>query len=319
MVLNVLDSVQHCLFILDVIWKQVTFFVNKVGLDPIAVKVINDLIKVKVKCIDYFLISSISAVCRENCQHGHCTNQPGQCFCYPGWTGLHCEKSLKNETEPEASCPLSCLNGGKCLSKTCLCPPGYRGRRCEERICLNGGLSSSGKCRCPPNYQGERCEIESKCPICRNGATCVENKCLCPKGFIGQYCEINVELLQKKPSTSFISIELIIFIGLLVVFLVALIVLSCLFQKFVSQRRKQLEQIKQINLEKVWTIETHSKNLYQTNFDSPKEKTFESKDINSKLKENDEKNFYLWNEEIVVPCFLFLFLLSGSKNSETCK
>ena len=193
---------------------------------------------------------------------------------------------MKNQTEPQPPrCP-ECLHGGKCLGSTCQCPRGYRGRRCEERICFNGGLSSMGKCRCPPNYQGEQCEIESKCPICRNGGQCVENKCICSKDFIGQYCEINIQLLQKKPSPSLISMEFLILITFIVLFLIGLIIISCLFFKYVSQRQKQLQQMKEINLEKIWTIDTNPKNIYHEE-NSSKDKLNETKDINTKLKQVD--------------------------------
>jgi hypothetical protein len=60
-------------------------------------------------------------------------------------------------------------------------------------------------------------------------------------------------------------------------------ILSCLFYKYHHQREKQLIKIREINFEKIWTIENSSTNIFkETN-----EKIPEKKDINSKLKQID--------------------------------
>ncbi|CAF3722031.1 unnamed protein product [Rotaria socialis] len=221
------------------------------------------------------------AICRQDCQHGHCLNQPGQCLCHHGWTGSHCETPIKplmkiiNEK-------LQCQNNGKYIESKCECPSDFQGLLCDERICVNGGLSSSDKCICPPGYQGKQCEIEIKCPICRNNGRCEDNKCVCPKEFIGQYCEIDIRLIQKK-ERKILSMELIILLLFIVIFLSILMIVTCLFYKYYNQRQKQLKQIQQISFEKIWTIENSSKNIFQES----NEKIPEKKDINTKLKQTD--------------------------------
>lgn len=211
-------------------------------------------------------------------------NQPGQCLCHSGWTGENCEVPIKRliaSTKP----PSRCENGGRWMkSGSCQCPKEFRGEFCEERICLNGGLSSSNQCICPPGYEGQQCELESSCPICRNNGRCENKKCQCSKEFIGQYCEIDIRLIQKK-ETKIFSLELLTLFFVLFTFLFILISLSYIFYRYSHRRRQQqLRQLKEINLEKIWTIEHHSTNLFkeQTN-----EKLPEKKDINLKLKQTD--------------------------------
>ncbi|KAJ4449401.1 hypothetical protein ANN_00800 [Periplaneta americana] len=64
--------------------------------------------------------------------------------------------------------PCSCLNGGMCHLKrrSCHCPPGYYGRRCERVSCrpgcLNGGYCRDpDRCVCPPHYTGSHCQNET--------------------------------------------------------------------------------------------------------------------------------------------------------------
>ncbi|CAF3903583.1 unnamed protein product [Adineta steineri] len=222
------------------------------------------------------------AICRKGCQHGHCLNQPDQCICHRGWTGDNCEVPLKQLIKISNE-KLDCKNGGKSIKSKCQCPLGFQGLLCEERICLNGGLSSLGKCICPPNYEGKQCEIELKCPICRNNGRCENKKCVCTKEFIGQYCEIDIRLIQKKDGKIF-SMELIILLFFIVLFISILIILSCIFYKYSNQKRKQLRQIQEINFEKIWTVENNA----STNvFKESNEKILEKKDINLKLKQID--------------------------------
>ncbi|XP_068085912.1 uncharacterized protein [Anabrus simplex] len=90
----------------------------------------------------------------------------------------------------------SCLNGGICNHKrrTCHCPAGYFGRRCERVSChppcQNGGRCEQvDKCECTPEYTGPHCE-EPVCPGgCSNGGLCVApGRCSCPGGFSGPLC-----------------------------------------------------------------------------------------------------------------------------------
>lgn len=222
------------------------------------------------------------AICPTNCRHGHCLNQPGQCICHQGWTGDNCEVPLKTLIKIPKEKKVICLNGGESIQSKCQCPSGFRGQFCEERICLHGGLYSNGKCLCPPGFDGQQCEIESKCPICRNNGRCEENKCVCPKEFIGQYCEIDIRLIQKKDKKIF-SMELIIIITFLTLFISILMIISCLFYKYSYQRQKQLKQLREIHFDKVWTVESSSNNIYKETND----KLSEKKDINCKLKQID--------------------------------
>ena len=222
------------------------------------------------------------AVCRTNCRHGHCLNQPGQCICHQGWTGDNCEVPLKTLIKIPKEKKVTCLNGGEYIQSECQCPSGFRGQFCRERICLHGGLYSNGKCLCPPNFDGQQCEIELKCPICRNNGRCEDNKCICPKEFIGQYCEIDIRLIQKKDK-KFFSMELIVIITFLTLFISILMIISCLFYKYSYQRQKQLKQLRNIQFDKVWTIESDSNNIYKETND----KLSEKKDINCKLKQID--------------------------------
>ncbi|CAF0870541.1 unnamed protein product [Adineta ricciae] len=221
------------------------------------------------------------AICRAGCQHGHCLNQPNQCICHQGWTGEKCQVPLQRLMSiPKPK--VSCHNGGKFLDSKCQCPTGFQGSLCEERICFNGGLSSPSKCVCPPGYEGKQCEIETQCPICRNNGRCEDGKCLCPKEFTGQYCEIDVRLIQKQERKIF-SIELLILFIFILLFLSILMIISCLYYKSSNQKRKQLQQIKEITFDKIWTIENSSTNIFKES----KEKVIEKNDINAKLKQTD--------------------------------
>ncbi len=77
--------------------------------------------------------------------------------------------------------------------------------------------------------------------------------------------------------------EFLIIFLFIILFISILMILSCLFYKYHHQREKQLIQIREINFEKIWTIENSSTNIFkETN-----EKIPEKKDINSKLKQID--------------------------------
>jgi len=77
--------------------------------------------------------------------------------------------------------------------------------------------------------------------------------------------------------------ELIIILFFIMIFLSILMILSCLFYKYYNQRQKQLIKIKEINLEKIWTIDNCSTNIFKES----NEKIPEKKDINLKLKQTD--------------------------------
>ncbi|XP_077862410.1 uncharacterized protein LOC100376606 [Saccoglossus kowalevskii] len=102
---------------------------------------------------------------------------------------------------------------------SCVCAPGFRGPRCENRTggynctaipCLNGGTclmttGGFGRCMCTPGFMGLRCENgtgNNSCVPnpCLNGANCrpatwnhganaAPYYCACPSNFYGTNCE----------------------------------------------------------------------------------------------------------------------------------
>ncbi|XP_016384247.1 protein crumbs homolog 2-like [Sinocyclocheilus rhinocerous] len=104
------------------------------------------------------------------------------------------------------------LNGYKCL-----CPPGFGGEDCSQRItdcidepCLNNGtcrrIVDGFECTCSQGFHGETCEENvDDCDShpCQNGAICVDgtNKyhCFCVPGYQGHNCEIDINECASRP------------------------------------------------------------------------------------------------------------------------
>ncbi|KAH8375669.1 hypothetical protein KR200_007303, partial [Drosophila serrata] len=101
-----------------------------------------------------------------------------------------------------------CMNGGSYIPNRdlCICPPGFKGSRCEIRechnYCVHGTCQMSEqaypKCYCQPGFSGERCEVSKCSGLCLNGGHCrlsnIEEKepnCECPAKFGGARCEQN--------------------------------------------------------------------------------------------------------------------------------
>ncbi|KRY69957.1 Neurogenic locus notch -like protein 2 [Trichinella pseudospiralis] len=106
-----------------------------------------------------------------------------------------------------------CLTNQSCVidrygKPFCICPFGYEGRYCTEKIdlckrenilCNGRGIcenyATSWRCRCRKGYSGRLCEIDDWCNEfkCENGGTCLHSKsgpiCLCTNETTGQYCE----------------------------------------------------------------------------------------------------------------------------------
>ncbi|KRX14085.1 Neurogenic locus notch -like protein [Trichinella nelsoni] len=106
-----------------------------------------------------------------------------------------------------------CLTNQSCVidrygKPFCICPLGYEGRFCTEKIdrckrenvlCNGRGIcenfATSWRCRCRKGYSGRLCEIDDWCNEfkCENGGTCAHSKngpiCLCTNETTGQHCE----------------------------------------------------------------------------------------------------------------------------------
>ncbi|KRZ15387.1 Neurogenic locus notch -like protein 1 [Trichinella zimbabwensis] len=137
-----------------------------------------------------------------------------QCECTTGYVGKYCQTVDICMSNP-------CENGGSCdyrieedeiVSFTCLCPPGFTSRFCENPLpnvcdslpCKNGICEletlDSFHCRCESGYEGKFCENFTPCKynFCNNGGQCIvlpdaTYRCVCPKGFAGSTCESDID------------------------------------------------------------------------------------------------------------------------------
>uniref|UniRef100_A0A8C0VJC2 EGF-like domain-containing protein n=1 Tax=Cyanistes caeruleus TaxID=156563 RepID=A0A8C0VJC2_CYACU len=101
--------------------------------------------------------------------------------CVAGYQGVNCEYEVDEcQFQP-------CQNGGTCIDLVnrfkCSCPPGTRGRLCEENV--------------------DDCAAESGAPRCFNGGQCIDQvggySCLCPQGFAGERCEGDINECLSNP------------------------------------------------------------------------------------------------------------------------
>nr|XP_027203231.1 delta-like protein C [Dermatophagoides pteronyssinus] len=125
-------------------------------------------------------------ICMEGChpEHGYC-DQPDQCSCRFGWTGMFCQYCL---TLP------GCVHGSCTRPLECRCEPGWTGMFCSIPECKsgchhqNGYCSKPGECKCKFGWQGENCTECSTLPGCQHG-TCDEPlDCNCQNGWQGTFC-----------------------------------------------------------------------------------------------------------------------------------
>ena len=92
-------------------------------------------------------------------------------------------------------------------AESCMCDPGYTGRRCRLRenfcipnpcqnnaTCVSHHNNPTFSCQCLSGFVGERCEIrECHLQPCANGGTCQSLnstgvRCMCPAGYQGDRC-----------------------------------------------------------------------------------------------------------------------------------
>ncbi|KAK0419206.1 hypothetical protein QR680_014014 [Steinernema hermaphroditum] len=115
-----------------------------------------------------------------------------------------------------------CANEGKCVapepgslsSFACVCPEGFTGERCQERVnycdsdslfCQNSGScifdsKQGAACQCHEGFGGARCEVEFNLCMtgyCKNGGSCRYNQCYCRDGYAGRHCEISTPKLMQ--------------------------------------------------------------------------------------------------------------------------
>ena len=85
-------------------------------------------------------------------------NENGDIECFPGYTGMSCEKE---------KCINDCNGNGICDKGICYCDEGFGGDACEKKICVNNcsngnGICKEGKCFCNLGFKGEDCSIHEK-------------------------------------------------------------------------------------------------------------------------------------------------------------
>ncbi|VVC42009.1 EGF-like, conserved site,EGF-like domain [Cinara cedri] len=101
------------------------------------------------------------------------------------------------DNKQSSSSSLACLNGGIVYKDTCLCPPGFKGNKCDYACGPNTfGADCSGMC----SMHQTQCQQKK---LCTNSFGCT-----CPAGYTGKYCETKctkgtygVDCNQKCPDT----------------------------------------------------------------------------------------------------------------------
>lgn len=119
----------------------------------------------------------------------------------------HCILGLIADSDECVSNP--CHGSATCLNLymkyACICPPGFKGINCQEKIlcgenpCLNNSTCFStpntASCRCTKGFFGDFCQFEEQhCSSfpCKNGGKCSsfrgELNCKCQNNFVGPDC-----------------------------------------------------------------------------------------------------------------------------------
>ena len=131
------------------------------------------------------------------------------CDCFEGRVGETCAGHRDYCREVGRPCDHGhCTNDS--ISPSCVCDPGYAGRRCRLRddfcipnlcqnnaTCVNHRNRETFSCTCPSDFEGERCETRVIDPclsqLCANGGSChrlnnTDVQCICAVGFGGNFC-----------------------------------------------------------------------------------------------------------------------------------
>lgn len=94
--------------------------------------------------------------CSLGCENGGQCVGYNVCMCPVGYKGAMCQNAV---------CHGGCGSRAKCVSPgKCECIHPYKGDNCSEKKltcksqCLNGGRCQTGKCKCPPTHYGSSCQ-----------------------------------------------------------------------------------------------------------------------------------------------------------------
>ncbi|KAK0423803.1 hypothetical protein QR680_008338 [Steinernema hermaphroditum] len=108
-----------------------------------------------------------------------------------------------------------CLNGGKCQGRSCKCPLGFHGERCEKTPCTDYCMGNHTctldyedsivlpKCECGLDYAGKRCERYKCAGYCGPHGVCFIDamtgfpKCKCDIGWGGDDCMEKLDVCQS--------------------------------------------------------------------------------------------------------------------------
>uniref|UniRef100_A0AC35FHE4 EGF-like domain-containing protein n=1 Tax=Panagrolaimus sp. PS1159 TaxID=55785 RepID=A0AC35FHE4_9BILA len=173
------------------------------------------LLKYRITCTKNHFGKSCNKICIPPADGSYtCDTESGARICgtgcLKGWKGESCEQCI-----PLEGCQGSCTKPNECI-----CPPGLKGKFCNESIygcsqyCKNGGTCSLTRnfttvCKCPPGFSGQQCEKRvSSCeenPCHNNGKCKMDNSsltgfvCECKGDYAGQFCQVQAKTCRDLP------------------------------------------------------------------------------------------------------------------------